>query len=101
MTTKWADYGISKASYNAPRTHITKVMVHEDKGKTIGPGQEWTRSQVVSAIERGKSFVTILRTNNKWKKGQDVHIITVNNVKYIRTDQNRIASDNLENLPEF
>ena len=99
---KWADYGISKVRYNAERTHITKVKVHEDKGDTIGSAAEWTRNQVVSAIEGGKSFVTILQGNdNKWKKGQDVHIITINGVKYIRTDQNRRASDNLENLPEF
>jgi hypothetical protein len=46
--------------------------------------------------------VTILRgANNKWKKGQEIHIITVNGIKYIRTDQNRKASDNLENLPKF
>jgi hypothetical protein len=99
---KWADYGISKVRYNAERTHILKVKVHEDKGDTIGVATEWTRNEVVSAIERGKSFVTILRdADDKWKKGQDVHVITVNGVKYIRTDRNRRASDNLENLPEF
>lgn len=99
---KWADYGISKVRYKDERTHIAKVEVREDKGDKFGPAAEWTRSDVVSAIERGKSFVTILRgADNKWRKGQDVHIITVNGVKYIRTDQNRRASDNLENLPEF
>jgi molybdopterin biosynthesis enzyme len=99
---KWADYGISAVRYNAEQTHILRVKVHEDKGDTIGIAVEQTRSEVVSAIERGESFVTILRgADNKWEKGQDVHIITVNGVKYIRTDQNRRASDNLENLPEF
>lgn len=62
---KWADYGISKVRYNDERTHIVKVKVHEDKGDTIGAGTEWTRNQVVSAIERGKSFVTILRGADK------------------------------------
>ena len=99
---KWADYGISAVRYDAEQTHILRVKAHEDKGDTIGTAVEQTRSEVVSAIERGKSFVTILRgADNKWKKGQDVHVITVNGVKYIRTDQNRRASDNLENLPEF
>ncbi len=99
---KWADYGISKVRYDDKRKHIVKVLVHEDKGETIGGGKEWTRGQVVAAIERGKTFVTILkRDDDKWHKGQDIHTVTVNNVKYIRTDQNRTASDNLESLPEF
>lgn len=99
---KWADYGISKVTYDDERTDIVRVEVREDKGDKFGPAAKWTRSEVVSAIERGKSFVTILRSaDNKWRKGQDVHIITVNDVEYIRTDRNRRASDNLENLPEF
>lgn len=99
---KWADYGISKVRYDSEQTHIVKVQVHEDKGDTFGAAAEWPRSRVVSAIERGTTFVTILKgADGKWQKGQDVHIITVDGVKYIRTDQNRRASDNLENLPEF
>jgi hypothetical protein len=99
---KWADYGISAVRYNDEHTHIVKVRVHEDKGDSIGGGTEWTRSQVVSARGRGDSFVTILRgANNKWRRGQDIHIITVNGERYIRTDQNRTASDNLGELPEF
>lgn len=99
---EWADYCISAVRYNAEQTHILRAEVHEDKGDTIGIAVEQTRSEVVSAIESGKSFVTILRgADNKWKKGQDVHVIIVNGVKYIRTDRNPRASDNLENLPEF
>jgi hypothetical protein len=99
---KWADYGISHVRYDNERTHIVKVKVREDKGETLSEAKEWTRDQVVSAIERGKTFVTILKgSNDKWRRGQDVHVITVDGVKYIRTDQNKEASDNLENLPEF
>jgi hypothetical protein len=99
---KWADYGISKVRYDNEHTHLVKVEVREDKGDKFGSAEEWTRNQVISAIDRGNSFVTILRgTDNKWKKGQDVHTITVNGTRYIRTDRNHNASDNLENLPEF
>jgi len=97
-----ADYGISKVRYNNERTHIVKVIVHQDNGTSMGSGSEMTRSQVVSAIDRGTAFVTILRTSDgKWKRGQDVHTVTVNGVRYIRTDSNSSASDNLESLPEF
>ena len=102
MSNKWADYGISRVRYNSERTHIVKVMVHAISGETIASGVEWTRSQVVSGIESGKTFVTILEgSNKKWNKGQPVRIIKVNGVKYIRTDENSKAADNLENLPEF
>ncbi|MEM6843216.1 MAG: DUF3892 domain-containing protein [Bacteroidota bacterium] len=39
--------------------------------------------------------------DNKWRKGEDVHIVEVNGEQYIRTDSNSKESDNLENLPEF
>jgi hypothetical protein len=102
MSNKWADYGISHVRCDSEKTHIVKVMVHEDNGETITRVGEWTRNQVVSAIEGGKTFVTILKgSNNNWNKGQPVRIIKVNGVKYIRTDENNKAADNLENLPEF
>jgi hypothetical protein len=99
---RWADYGISEVRYDEDQTHIVKVKVREDKGDKVGPPEEWARKRVVSAIEDGTTFVTILkRSDGNWHKGQDVHIITVRGEKYIRTDQNAEAADNLENLPEF
>lgn len=99
---KWADYCISAVRYNTEHTHIVKVKVHTYSGDAIGNATEWIRSEVVTAIEAGKTFVTITRTTDwKWNKGEDVRIITVNGVNYIRTDANSKASDNLGNLPEF
>ena len=41
-------------------------------------------------------------SEEKWQKGQEIHIIKVDDdEEFIRTDQNRKKSDNLENLPEF
>lgn len=102
MSNKWADYCISEVRYNAEHTHIVKVKIHVDNGETIGSPNESQRSEVVNAIQNGKTFVTIIRgTDSKWKKGEDVRIVTVNGTKYIRTDANSKASDNLGNLPEF
>ncbi len=98
---KWADYCILGVQYNREKTHIVKARVVKDNGDNFGAVVEWSRSQVVLEIERGNTFVTIVKDNGNWRKGQDVHTVTVNGVKYIRTDQNVRASDNLENLPEF
>ena len=92
-----ADYGISRVRYNDKKTYIVKVEVSELKGDLIQPKKEWTRSEVVSEIESGKSFITVI--NNT--KGRDVHIIIVKGEKFIRSDANQEASDNLGELPEF
>ena len=99
---KWADYLISAVRYDADKTRIEKVKVHQDLGDTVGSPSESTRSTVVANIKSGNSYMTILKgQNGKWKKGQEVHIIEIGNEEFIRTDKNPEASDNLENLPEF
>jgi hypothetical protein len=98
---KWADFLISAVRYSADGTHIERVRVHEDLGDKVGSAKESSRTEVVENIKSGKSYITILKGQKGWKKGQDVHIITVQNKEFIRTDKNQIASDNLENLPTF
>ncbi|AEG18166.1 DUF3892 domain-containing protein [Methanobacterium paludis] len=98
---KWADYGISAVKYNSTDTHIEKVRVHLDNGDTLEPASEWLRTDVISALEKGKTFVTIIEDAGKWAKGQKVHIIPVDNAEYIRTDTNNTASNNLDKLPKF
>lgn len=96
---KWSDYCISAVRYNAAETHIERVQVHVDNGDTIAAPTEWARAQVVSAIERGYSFLTIYNRNGQWQRGEDVRVISVSGTKYIRTDTNYRAADNLGSLP--
>lgn len=98
---KWADFAISAVRYSADRTHIDKVVVHEDLDTHVSSGAEKTRQQVVAEIKRGQTFVTIIRADEKWRKGQGVHIVGVDGEEFLRTDANKKKSDNLENLPEF
>ena len=38
----------------------------------------------------------------KWRKGQDVHLVTVDGKDFLRTDlKNNVASDNFDEVPEF
>ncbi|WP_026841213.1 DUF3892 domain-containing protein [Citrifermentans bremense] len=100
--TKWADYGISAVRYNQQHTHIDQVKVHVDTGEVINSASIWLRADVVKALEKGNTFVTILKNaEGKWVKGQTVYVITVKGVKYIKTVDNGKEADNLENLPEF
>jgi hypothetical protein len=98
---KWADYGISAVQYNREHTHIVKVRLQPDNGDSMGAVTEWSRSQVVTSLEAGRSFVTILQNGGQWKRGEDVRTVTINGSKYIRTDSNSRAADNLGSLPEF
>ncbi|MBN1316091.1 MAG: DUF3892 domain-containing protein [Anaerolineales bacterium] len=97
---KWADYYISAVGYDE-KENIIKVRVKNSKAGKLEPPMEWTRENIVSAIGEGKTFVTVFYRDYRWHKGQDVQIITVDEVMYIRTDKNRTAADNLESLPEF
>ena len=99
---KWADYLISAVKYDSNHERIESVKTHKDKGDTVGSGFIEKRSQVVSNIESGYSYCTILRNKeDKWNKGEDVHVVKVDGEKFIRTDNNKTKKDNLENLPEF
>jgi len=99
---KWADYGISAVKFNEAHTHINKVRVHPDNGDSIGAFTEQTRMDIVNAIKKGTTFVTIFKgSDGKWQKGQSVYIIKINGVEYIKTVDNGKAVDNLDNLPEF
>ena len=102
MATKLADYYITKVRYNPAHTHIDKVKLRPDNSGTVGSEYEWMRADVVNTLQNGKTFITIVANGiNQWKKGEDVRVVTVNGTKYIRTDANSKASDNLGNLPEF
>lgn len=95
-------YWISAVRYDVNHNHITRLRVHPNNNNTVGSATAWDRNLVVSQIESGQTFVTIwVGSNNQWQRGSDVEVVVVNGVKYLRTDRNNIAADNLENLPEF
>ncbi len=102
MTDKWADYLISAVRYNAAETHIEKVQVRLDNGEKVGPASEWARSEVITRLEAGNSFVTIvLGSDGKWQKGAAVRIVVIHGEKFIRTDADQTKEDNLGDLPRF
>lgn len=96
------NYWISAVRYNVAHTHIDKARVHAVSGNSLVSPTEWTRQSIVDSIEKGYVFSTMFQdSNGKWVAGKEVRIVTVNGVKYLRTDANSKAADNLENLPEF
>ena len=81
---------------NDKSTYIDEVRTESEYS---GPK---SRRTVVNDIESGKLVKTAVKQNDgKYYEGQQVNVINVNGSKYLRTDRNNIARDNLENLPTY
>ena len=96
-----ADYGITGVKYNSIGKHIEWVKVGKFTGSSFGMRENWLRTKVISELDDGKSFITVLKQGDRLKKGLEVSIVTVNGKKFIRTDDDNNASDNLADVPEF
>jgi hypothetical protein len=98
---KWADYIITAVGYDRNETHIVEVEIRPDTGSDIGQASHATRQQIVDAIKRGVTFVTAYVHDRRWHRGEDVHVVVIGGVKYIRTDRNYVRADNLGALPRL
>lgn len=69
----------------------------------VWAGSAWStvaRAAVVAEIEAGTRYCTWVKLGSgKYVEGSEVHVIRVNGGKYLRTDRNGIARDNLDSLP--
>jgi Protein of unknown function (DUF3892) len=102
MTDKWADYLISAVRYDSAGGHIDEVQVRKDEGEKIGSPSTWKRSDVVAGLVGNYTFVTIVTNQaGRWDPGAEVAVVTVRGTKYIRTDADATAEDNLGSLPTF
>ncbi len=98
---KWADYVITAVRYSTDPKHIESVQARADNGESLGSPGTRTRTQVIGDIGAGTTFVTAYQKDEKWTKGEDVRVVIVDGTKYIRTDANSKAADNLGSLPTF
>lgn len=98
---KWADYGVFRVRYNRERTAIVEVEVRPDLGEKFGDAQKASRQEVVSAIERRVTFVTVYSRDGQNRKGEDVRVVSIGGERYLRTDNNSTRADNLGSLPEY
>jgi hypothetical protein len=99
---KWADYLISSVRSGPTPNRIDCVEVHSDFGCVVCENKVLSRAEVIADIKKGTRYVTIFKTPmGKWRRGETVHLVTVNGEEYLRIDENEEASDNFENTPEF
>ncbi|MBD3277770.1 MAG: DUF3892 domain-containing protein [Candidatus Aegiribacteria sp.] len=100
---KWADYGISRIRLDSDDNHIERVEICPNPSKKNDPINffDVSRRTVILEFTKQITFVTITQENGEWHRGANVHAVPVDGGVYIRTDRNKIAEDNLGNLPKF
>jgi hypothetical protein len=99
------DYFITHVRYDREEKHIDMVITRRVIGdRNLDSPEENTRESIVRMRKNDKTVVTAIAEegeNDTFYPGAVVDIIRVNGREYLRTDSNKIARDNLENLPRF
>ncbi|MCW4001089.1 MAG: DUF3892 domain-containing protein [Candidatus Bathyarchaeota archaeon] len=99
---KWADYLISGVKSITGSAKISCVEVHSDFGCLVCETSIESREQVIANIKQGISYATVFRTMlGKWRRGEDVRVVTVNGEEFLRTDAKPEAADNFNDVPEI
>jgi len=97
---KWADYLISQVSYD--QNHIiTKAKQHRDIGNEMGDGEIVDRDVIAGNLGHGIKYMTVYGDLNKIRMGKNVRYFRAYDDHYIRTDDNKVMSDNLGNIPHL
>jgi len=97
---KWADYLISQVSYD--QNHIiTKVKQHRDIGNEMGDGEIVDRDVIAGNLGHGVKYMTVYGDLKKIRMGKNVRYFRAYEGHYIRTDDNKVMSDNLDDIPNL
>jgi len=97
-----ASYGISGARYDARREYVTEVKTHlYDGALYFSSSGWWKRDSMLHALSMSDQFVTLTSApGNKYQKDEDVRVVTVDGVTYLRVDNERVPADDLGKLLE-
>ena len=97
---KWADYLISQVSYD--QNHIiTKAKQHRDIGNEMGDGEIVDRDVIAGNLGHGVKYMTVYGGLDKIRMGKNVRYFRAYEGHYIRTDGNKVMSDNLGDIPNL
>ena len=99
---KWADYAIVGVKYDDDdHSRIVIVKRRPDLGSKLGKETTKGRTEIVDYIKAGHTHITSYWKNDQWVKGEDVRVVNLGGIDFIRTDRNKTKADNLGELPEF
>lgn len=91
-----ADFCITKTHYNSEHDLIIEVEARQMIGDLLAHPQRMPREKVVELIKSSLEFVTgkaLLK--DRWSRGEDVRLVTVEGVEYLRADTFHDRKDDL------
>ena len=98
----WADFAISAVKRGPGLGQISQIQIHEDKGDEFGPPMIVDKQRVASGVKRGQKYITIFKiSETDWEPGEYVRSYVKDGESHIRTDDNKVDSDNLGTLPDI
>ena len=97
---KWADYLISKVSYDSEHL-ISVALRHQETTQGITKGKPVDRLTIASDIKNGLLYITIYSGRNSWKKGHRINTFSIEGTPYLRIDKNKVKLDYLGDLQEL
>ena len=100
---KWADFLISSVKSGPTQECIDCVEVHKDIGCVVCETLIVSRIELIENLKKGQTYTTIIRTlSGKWRKGEDVCLVTVNGKDYVKAgNKDCVPCDSFENVPEL
>ena len=97
---KWADYLISEVSYDSEHL-ISFVLRHQETEQGITKGELTDRLTIASDIKNGLIYITIYSGKNSWKKGNKIHMFSIEGTPYLRIDGNKVKLDYFGDIQEL
>lgn len=99
---EWADYGVVKVEYDHKTHRIVRALcVPKPYYNSDGERVTLTRDEMVEAMEKGKTFVSVHKCRNRWTKGLSLFPMEVNGETYIRMRHSMVPMDSHERIPEW
>jgi hypothetical protein len=101
QTFTYTNFGVDQKRTDPKTGAISELLVHQRNPNNSMTQLGWySRQAVIDHIESGQTYMTIRIVGGTWSPGAVIHVVTVNGKKYLRTDRNQTARDNLDSLPE-
>ena len=98
----WADFAISAVKRGPGLGQISQIRIHKDEGDKFGPAAIVAKQEIASNIKRGTRYITIFKVSEAdWEPGEYVRSYIKDGEAHIRTDDNKVNSDNLGMLPDI
>ncbi len=98
------EYWIIHVRENGKRVEQVKTFMVTIEG--LCNPVRYGREEVVKSINKGDKWYTCLLkekrgARNIWERCAEIHVVKVDNEKFIRIDGNRTKADNLGELPSL